>query len=47
MNPFESSYRGSGAAPRGPFQACFNLQARHPATEAQVAPCSTSIFFRL
>ncbi len=25
MNPSESSYRGFGATPRGPFQTCFNL----------------------
>jgi hypothetical protein len=30
MHPSESSYRASGAGPRGPFPACFNLSSRAP-----------------
>jgi hypothetical protein len=47
MNSSESSYRDPRAGPRCPIQVSLISQALHPKTEAQVAPCSTSIFLRL
>src|SRR3989339_837660 len=47
MNPFESSYRGSGAAPRGPFQACFHLSGPPPRQRGSGGPLQHQHLFQV
>jgi hypothetical protein len=47
MRPSESGSRGPGEGPEVPFRPSLIFQTYCATKEAQVAPCSTNIFFRL